>query len=139
MIIDTQSILDWQLFQDSICAAWGPPGSAWCWLATAAMRDELAHVLGRSFALARPGRPEQVLAFFDRFAQILADPPPAALNCPLRCTDPDDQKFIDLALSLPGSWLVSRDRAVLKLRRRAALVAGVHIVRPDEWQPPGTA
>lgn len=139
MIIDTQSILDWQLFQDSSCAAWAPPGSSWCWLATAAMRDELAHVLERSFALGRPGQPEHVLAFFDRFAQIVANPPPAALNSPLRCTDPDDQKFIDLALSAPGSWLVSRDRAVLKLRRRAALAAGVHIVRPDEWAPPGPA
>jgi predicted nucleic acid-binding protein len=80
-----------------------------------------------------------VLAFFDRFVQVVADPPPVALARPLHCTDPDDQKFIDLALSVPGSWLVSRDRAVLKLRRRAALAAGVHIVRPDEWEPTGLA
>jgi predicted nucleic acid-binding protein len=35
-----------------------------------------------------------------------------------RCTDPDDQKFIDLAASRTGSLLLSRDRAVLKLARK---------------------
>ena len=49
-----------------------------------------------------------------------------------RCTDPDDQKFIDLALSLPGATLLSRDRAVLKLARRARPL-GMTIVTPQAW------
>ncbi|MBX3622048.1 MAG: PIN domain-containing protein [Rhizobacter sp.] len=49
----------------------------------------------------------------------------------LRCTDPDDQKFIDLAVA-NARWLVSRDRAVLKLARRAALF-GLQVVSPDRW------
>lgn len=36
-----------------------------------------------------------------------------------RCVDADDQKFLDLAAQL-GLPLVSKDRAVLRLRRRAA-------------------
>ncbi|MDP1927207.1 MAG: PIN domain-containing protein [Thiobacillus sp.] len=36
-----------------------------------------------------------------------------------RCSDPDDQKFIELAAS-GAQTLVSKDRAVLKLRRRCA-------------------
>ena len=37
-----------------------------------------------------------------------------------RCSDPDDQKFLDLAADIHALGLVSKDRAVLKLRRRCA-------------------
>ncbi len=37
-----------------------------------------------------------------------------------RCSDADDQKFIELAAASGASGLVSKDRAVLKLRRRCA-------------------
>ncbi len=36
------------------------------------------------------------------------------------CNDPDDQKFIELAVAAGAQALVSKDRAVLKLRRRCA-------------------
>jgi predicted nucleic acid-binding protein len=35
-----------------------------------------------------------------------------------RCSDPDDQMFIDLAAASEAQGLISKDRAVLKLRRR---------------------
>ena len=38
----------------------------------------------------------------------------------LRCTDADDQKFIDLALGARAVALLSADRAVLRLARRAS-------------------
>jgi len=47
-----------------------------------------------------------------------------------RCSDPDDQKFIELAASVGAQGLVSKDRAVLKLRRRCA--PQFLIMRPDE-------
>ena len=37
-----------------------------------------------------------------------------------RCSDPDDQKFVELAAASGAQVLVSKDRAVLKLRRRCA-------------------
>jgi predicted nucleic acid-binding protein len=37
-----------------------------------------------------------------------------------RCSDPDDQKFIELAAAAPAQGLISKDRAVLRLRRRCA-------------------
>jgi len=37
-----------------------------------------------------------------------------------RCSDPDDQKFIELAAAAQAQVLISKDRAVLKLRRRCA-------------------
>jgi len=39
-----------------------------------------------------------------------------------RCSDPDDQKFIELAAAAEAQGLVSKDRAVLRLRRRCELL-----------------
>ena len=51
----------------------------------------------------------------------------------LVCRDPADQMFIDLALGCPPCWLVSRDKALLALRRRAT-ARGVVIAPPALWQ-----
>jgi predicted nucleic acid-binding protein len=56
---------------------------------------------------------------------------------PLRCSDPDDQIFIDAALAHHATWLVTRDRALLKLRRQA-LAQGLRIVQPAEWRDTDT-
>jgi hypothetical protein len=134
-VIDTQTLLDWRYFADAKCAAWPLPGEgSWQWLATTAMRDELAHVLARGFGSRWQAPGQQVLDFFDRHASLVApSAPAAALARSLRCTDPDDQKFIDLAVGCGADWLVSRDRAVLKLRRRALALAGLRIVAPADW------
>jgi predicted nucleic acid-binding protein len=50
----------------------------------------------------------------------------------MRCTDTDDQKFIDLALAHGARWLLSRDRAVLKLGRRTR-VLGLEVLTPEIW------
>jgi uncharacterized protein len=140
-VIDTQALLDWQFFGNGMCADWPLPGEAsWRWLATAAMRDELSHVLARGFASRWHTPAGQVLDFFDRHASVVAAPTlPAPLARTLRCTDPDDQKFIDLAVATGARWLVSRDRAVLKLRRRTWAASGVQIVAPADWRPAAPA
>lgn len=137
VVIDTQAVLDWQFFGNPVCRDWTPPGiqSGWRWIATTSMRDELAHVLARGFDPRWSTPAEQVLAFFDRHASLQTDPTaPTALTRGLRCTDPDDQKFVDLAAT-GAAWLVSRDRAVLKLRRRAFALTGLRIVSPMDWRP----
>jgi predicted nucleic acid-binding protein len=50
----------------------------------------------------------------------------------IHCTDPDDQAFIDLALAVKARWLVSRDRALLRLRRRAEK-QGLVVLTPERW------
>ena len=47
-----------------------------------------------------------------------------------RCSDPDDQKFIELAAVVGAQGLISKDRAVLKLRRRCA--PNFRVMSPDE-------
>ncbi|MEK8032331.1 PIN domain-containing protein [Ideonella sp. DXS29W] len=136
VVLDTQTVLDWQYFRHPDWSGWPTPGpdAGWQWIATPAMRDELAHVLARGFGPRWSNPGSMVLEFFDRHVQMHAEAPsPAALARALRCTDADDQKFIDLAVTARAGWLVSRDRAVLKLRRRALALAGVRIVDGPGW------
>jgi putative PIN family toxin of toxin-antitoxin system len=37
-----------------------------------------------------------------------------------RCADPDDQKFLELALASQARWLLSKDKELLKLDRRTS-------------------
>lgn len=132
IVLDTNVVLDWLLFADpgvQALAAAIEQGRL-RWIATAAMRGEFNHVLDRGLATTHGADP----ARFDlTWARFCIEHPTAPLAAgPLRCTDSDDQKFIDLALAAEARWLVSRDRALLKLRPKAA-TRGVAIVTPGQW------
>lgn len=72
---------------------------------------------------------------FDALIQLL--PPEAStadgnilLPC---CADPDDQKFLELALASGARWLLSKDNELLKLDRRTR-GAGLFAIRlPQLW------
>jgi len=137
-VLDTQSILDWLHFTDPRCGHWERwrQDGRWRWRIATPLRGELAHVLARGHLPASEMAPEALLATVD--ARTLPGDLPAYGPQPaLRCTDPDDQKFIDFALACGARWLVSRDKAVLKLRRRALALHGLQIVHPDDWRPAG--
>jgi putative PIN family toxin of toxin-antitoxin system len=50
-----------------------------------------------------------------------------------RCQDPDDQKFLELALHAGARWLLSRDDHLLALDRRTRREAGFGILTPQAW------
>lgn len=52
-----------------------------------------------------------------------------------RCADPDDQKFLRLAHASGARWLLSRDKAVLALARRAERAGLFRILPPSAWRP----
>jgi hypothetical protein len=107
------------------------------WIHTAAMWSELCHEV-RPELCARYGvTPGDIHAGMARIPRRLAVAVPESLQVPaaLRCSDPQDQMFLDLAYTLRPSLLLSRDRAVLKLRGKAAAL-GVRIERPDVWPDP---
>ncbi len=132
IVLDTNVALDLLVFDDPACAPLRQALDAGClrWIATAAMREEFARVLGYpviAARLARMGRSAQeVLAAFDARVYLYAAPPPAAL----RCGDPDDQVFIELALA-HRARLVSKDKEVLSMRRQLQAL-GVRVMRIDE-------
>lgn len=77
-------------------------------------------------------------AAFTANVQLLTDtdsvPVDAGRRLP-RCADPDDQKFLELALASGARWLLSKDRELLKLDRRARMAGGFSILLPQAWAP----
>jgi putative PIN family toxin of toxin-antitoxin system len=134
VVLDTNVILEAWVFenQDSIKLFNAVSARTLKWLTTREMRDELIHVLGRGLG---PRWPAQWNALEERWASHATEYP-IGTNKPAhwpRCTDKDDQKFIDFALQQKVRWLVSRDRAVLKLASRCARL-GLTVVDPTQWQ-----
>lgn len=123
VVIDTNIALDLFVFDNPDCVPLAAALSAGAlrWIATAPMRTELARVLGYPLIARRLAQRQMdaagVLAAFDARAHLLADTPPRA---PCVCKDPDDQVFIDLAVA-QRALLISKDQAVLTMRKRLAL------------------
>jgi putative PIN family toxin of toxin-antitoxin system len=117
LVLDTNVVLDLLVFGDPRTSGLRAAleQGAVRWLATAAMRDELAHVLVYPNLAARVADARQILQAFDAQAQCVAAP----VIAPVRCRDPDDQKFIDLAVAHEG-LLLSKDNEVLRLTKRLA-------------------
>ena len=135
-MLDTNVVLDWLLFDhpDGAILSESMIAGELRWIATAAMRDELAHVLAcGGLDIWRPD-PPALWAIWDRYCIEVPAPKPTGPAARLRCTDADDQKFIDLAVACGARWLLSRDRAVLKLARRLR-ERGVEVTQPGAWTP----
>lgn len=133
LVLDTNIVLDWLLFDDPSCAGLAAAIASQDvrWIASTAMHGELRHVLARGIPSKRAGDPAAVLRGWERWVEIVEprDLPPVRS---MRCSDADDQMFIDLALQARATALVSRDRAVLRLARRAAPL-GLAIVSARDW------
>ena len=133
LVLDTNATLDWLVFgdegMDAVAAA--IESGAVRWLATPRMREELLRTL--CYPQLAKWKPdcERTLTRFDRWSGTVPEPMSTRSHA-LICTDPDDQVFIDLALARNASWLLTRDRALLKLKRRAA-GRGLQIAPPESW------
>lgn len=139
LVIDTNIVLDLWVFQDPAMqplldalraeAGTGAQTGLYRWCCTTEMRDELVRVLGypkiaRRMAangLQAEALLQDIAAHWELLpTPILPAPTPTAHA--VRCADPDDQKFIDLALHLArlgagAPWLLSKDHAVLCLAK----------------------
>ena len=138
LVLDTNIVLDTLVFLDPRTHALHaalfdePVMPDLLWLATAPMREELARVLAYPHIAARLAfhglQAGQVLSQVDARVRIV----PVASKAPATCKDPDDQKFIDLAVS-HGASLLSKDKAVLCMRRRLMKLGVVEV--GSLWQP----
>jgi putative PIN family toxin of toxin-antitoxin system len=130
-VIDTNIVLDLWLFEDPATA---PLRAALqsgriTHLATSSMREELARVLTYPHIVKRMAKSNtQAQDILQRFDDHLLAAEPAA-KAPCTCKDPDDQKFIDLAVA-HAVPLLSKDAAILCMKKRL-LQAGV-LLNPAE-------
>ena len=119
LILDTNIVLDVFVFSDAAAlpVRQGLQAGRLRWIATAPMREELARVLAYPQIVPRLAfyglDASGVLAAFDRHATLVEVAPKADITC----KDPDDQKFIDLAVAHQAR-LLSKDKAVLCMQKR---------------------
>lgn len=119
IVLDTNIVLDLLVFNDAAT----PPlrealrAGRLQWVATAPMRDELERVLAYPQIAKRLDfyglSAAQVLQAHDAQVQTVDVPPKASVTC----KDPDDQKFIDLAVA-QRCTVLSKDHAVLCMEKR---------------------
>jgi hypothetical protein len=135
IVIDSQSLFDWMVFRNPACARWDVAlqSSDWEWIFTSDMRAEFDFVAAKGFGERWPVDAAAVALLWARHARQVDAPPPPGAAARLHCTDADDQKFIDLAIAARVHTLVTRDKALLRLARKALERHGVRICRPETW------
>ena len=118
LVIDTNIWLDMLVFDDPrtrrLAGLLEEPARAQA-LASEEMRAELADVIARPQFGLDAARQATLLGRHDHLVLTA----PVALDCRLPCSDPDDRKFLDLAIGRRTTWLLSRDRALLAARKLA--------------------
>jgi putative PIN family toxin of toxin-antitoxin system len=143
LVLDTNIWLDWLVFEDTGIAHIRQLQEAGHVeiLIDAAGEAELADVLTRKFARRSLDAKGQAAALAHcrrlttRIAAQLSTPERARLP---QCRDPDDQKFIELAMAANADVLITKDRALLELSRRRKAQVGrpvpFRILTPEEFE-----
>ena len=134
-VIDTNIVLDLWLFEDPdtqpLRAAL--QGGLVTHLATVSMREELERVLTYPHIVKRMKKSNiQAQDILNRFDEHSVSAYPAA-KAPCTCKDPDDQKFMDLAVA-HQTPLLSKDAEILCMKKRL-LQSGV-VLNPTEIPAP---
>ena len=137
LVLDTNIILDLFVFDDPDLASLKPAllngleSKQLNWIATQDMRIELERVLTYPRITPRMAfyqvTAAEVLDKFDQLA-TLVDPAPKAKWA---CKDPDDQRFIDLAVQHQAT-LLSKDQAILCMAKRL-LTTGTVVQKATEF------
>lgn len=134
LVLDTNAVLDWLHFHDSGFAPIArviEAGSAMP-VTSADCLEELRRVLAYpQFKLDAAAR-EAILEQYRARVQVI-DVDSAVLPALPRCRDPDDQKFLELAWQSGADYLVSKDKALLKLARAVAKLGRFVILTPEKF------
>ena len=131
LVLDTNVWLDWLVFADRRIGplARAIEAGAVTVLATAPMLEEFGAVVSRPlFGLDAAAC--AALSARQRATVTMCEPAP---DCRLPCTDRADQMFIDLAVARRVDWLVSRDKALLRLRRIGERRFALRVGTPEQW------
>jgi putative PIN family toxin of toxin-antitoxin system len=133
IILDTNVCLDLFVFHDP---RWAPllaalESGAVQAVTRADCRDEYRIVLHYPHLPLDEAARLHAEARFDALIQVVA-PDSRAIRLPV-CSDRDDQKFLEIARDAGAAILVTKDKALLKLARKAAREGLFHIMTPETW------
>jgi putative PIN family toxin of toxin-antitoxin system len=136
LVLDTNIWVDWLVFDDPSVAplAAAQASGAITLCIDDACEAELARALGYRFGKVALDAQAQA-ACLERCRRLASrdwTPLRPALRLP-DCRDPDDQKFLALALACGAQALVTRDRALLEIGRRWKKSLPFEIVTPRAW------
>lgn len=134
IVFDTNVLLSLFVFADSRFAPLRSEIEASRWLALSNERclGEFRRVLAYPMFKLDAAAQEAALAAYVALATMVdADPAGDAITLP-KCRDKDDQKFLELARDGSAHWLVSADKALLKMARRDKLKGLFYILTPEK-------
>jgi putative PIN family toxin of toxin-antitoxin system len=134
IVFDTNVLLSLFVFADSRFTPLRTEIDTGRWLALSNARclGEFRRVLAYPMFKLEPEQQEAALAaYVARATMVDATPAEDAVTLP-KCRDKDDQKFLELARDGHADWLVSADKALLKMARRDKLKGLFYILTPDK-------
>jgi putative PIN family toxin of toxin-antitoxin system len=133
VVFDTNVLLSLFVFADSRFAPLRGEVEAARWLALTSppCLAEYRRVLGYPLFELTAERQEAAYADYRGLARLIDAAPDEAVSLP-KCRDKDDQKFLELARDGAADWLVTADKALLRLRRGGRLANLFRILTPDE-------
>jgi uncharacterized protein len=135
VVLDTNIWLDWLVFDDPSIAPLKKAQIAGTIqvVINDACRDELRAVLAYPQFALDESQKEIHLATVNACTTKFDGPLASNIPALPRCSDPDDQKFLELARDTQSDWLITKDKALLGLRRGAIRMAGFRITTPCHW------
>ena len=133
VVFDTNVLVSLYVFADSRFTPLRARIESGGWQAVTndACFDEFRRVLGYPLFALSGERQQAVLDAYSANATRLAGSPQVAVTSLPRCTDRDDQKFLELARDSAADWLVTADKALLRLARRDRLRGLFRILTPE--------
>ncbi|MBL8491235.1 MAG: putative toxin-antitoxin system toxin component, PIN family [Rhodocyclaceae bacterium] len=133
MVLDTNVLLSLWVFRDSRFSSFRSALDTGRWrvLTSPACHGEFRRVLRYPLFSLDEGRQQDILSEFLSLAEFVTGAAPTPAPLPL-CRDPDDQKFLELARDGRADWLVTSDKALLRVSRRRRLEGRFRILRPED-------
>ena len=133
-VLDTNVVLDLLVWQNPEAAPLRDAvlGRRIACIADAEGLAELERVLAYTKLELDPAAQTRIHA---QYAGLVSCPPADAFfEIIPRCSDRDDQKFLELAVRQRADLLISRDKALLRLAKRIRKIAPqLDILTPTEW------
>jgi putative PIN family toxin of toxin-antitoxin system len=133
VVFDTNVLLSLFVFADSRFAPLRGEVAAGRWIAltSAPCLAEFRRVLAYPQFALDAARQDAAHADYRELVRVIDTVPQPAAALP-KCRDKDDQKFLELARDGAAHWLVTADKALLRLRRGRRLEHLFRILTPDE-------